>query len=207
MELNVLLTTIVQIFAILNPISVMPTFLSLTEGRDDEEVQNIVKTVTVAMLLLMVLFSVTGKFLLMVLGVTVTGMKIGGGIILTVLAVDMLQGMPRTKEVEEEELAVVPLTTPLLVGPGTMTTILVLSTEYTARYGFATASAVLVISSVVVTALTHLILSNSSRIRRVLGINGLRGLSRFMAIIVAAVAADMLTSGLTDWLTEIGMVG
>ncbi len=205
MNLYILFTTIIQIFAILNPISVMPTFLSLTEGRKSEDVHRIVKTVTIAMLLLMSLFSLTGKFLLTLLGVTLTGMKIGGGLILAVIAVDMLQGMPRTKGVEEEELAVVPLTTPLLVGPGTMTTILVLSTEYTAKYGFLSASAILLTSSVVVTLLTHLILSHSSKIRDILGMNGLRGLSRFMAIIVAAVAADMITSGLADWLSEIGL--
>ena len=193
-----------QIFAILNPLSVVPTFLSLTEGRNDEEVRRIVKVVSVAIFLMMLLFSALGKVILMILGVTVTGLKIGGGIILTVLAIDMLQGMPRTKEVEEEELAVVPLATPLLMGPGTMTTILVLSTEYTSRYGFLAANSILFASSAVVTAATYLILMHSSRLRSVLGVNGLRGLARFMAIIVAAAAADMLTSGVADWISGLG---
>ncbi len=204
MDLQILVVSTMQIFAILNPISVVPTFLSLTEGRDDEEVRRIVKVVSIAIFLMMLLFSALGKVILLVLGVTVTGLKIGGGIILMVLAVDMLQGMPRTKEVEEEELAVVPLATPLLMGPGTMTTILVLSTEYTSRYGFLAANSVLLLSSAIVTAATYLILMHSSKLRSLLGVNGLRGLARFMAIIVAAAAADMLTSGVSDWVSSLG---
>ncbi len=204
MDLQIFVVSTMQIFAILNPISVVPTFLSLTEGRDDEEVRRIVKVVSIAIFLMMLLFSALGKVILMVLGVTVTGLKIGGGIILTVLAVDMLQGMPRTKEVEEEELAVVPLATPLLMGPGTMTTILVLSTEYTTKYGFLAANSVLFASAVLVTAATYLILMHSSKLRSLLGVNGLRGLARFMAIIVAAAAADMLTSGVADWISSLG---
>ncbi len=204
MDPQTLIVSTMQIFAILNPLSVVPTFLSLTEGRNDEEVRRIVKVVSVAIFLMMLLFSALGKVILMILGVTVTGLKIGGGIILTVLAIDMLQGMPRTKEVEEEELAVVPLATPLLMGPGTMTTILVLSTEYTSRYGFLAANSILFASSAVVTAATYLILMHSSRLRSILGVNGLRGLARFMAIIVAAAAADMLTSGVADWISGLG---
>ncbi len=204
MDPQTLIVSTMQIFAILNPLSVVPTFLSLTEGRNDEEVRRIVKVVSIAIFLMMLLFSALGKVILMILGVTVTGLKIGGGIILTVLAIDMLQGMPRTKEVEEEELAVVPLATPLLMGPGTMTTILVLSTEYTSRYGFLAANSILFASSAVVTAATYLILMHSSRLRSILGVNGLRGLARFMAIIVAAAAADMLTSGVADWISGLG---
>ena len=204
MDPQTLVVSTMQIFAILNPLSVVPTFLSLTEGRNDEEVRRIVKVVSIAIFLMMLLFSALGKVILMILGVTVTGLKIGGGIILTVLAIDMLQGMPRTKEVEEEELAVVPLATPLLMGPGTMTTILVLSTEYTSRYGFITANSILFASSAVVTAATYLILMHSSKLRSVLGVNGLRGLARFMAIIVAAAAADMMTSGVADWISKVG---
>ncbi len=204
MDPQTLIVSTMQIFAILNPLSVVPTFLSLTEGRNDEEVRRIVKVVSIAIFLMMLLFSALGKVILMILGVTVTGLKIGGGIILTVLAIDMLQGMPRTKEVEEEELAVVPLATPLLMGPGTMTTILVLSTEYTSRYGFLAANSILFASSAIVTAATYLILMHSSRLRSFLGVNGLRGLARFMAIIVAAAAADMLTSGVADWISGLG---
>lgn len=199
MDPQIFIVSTIKIFAILNPISVVPTFLTLVEGRKDEDVRRIVKSVAMVIFLMMLTFSALGNVILMVLGVTVTGLKIGGGIILIVLAIDMLQGMPRTKMVEGEELAVVPLATPLLMGPGTMTTILVLSTEYNSKHGFILASSVLFAASAIVTIMTYLILIHSSKLRSVLGVNGLKGLARFMAIIVAAAAADMIASGVSDW--------
>lgn len=135
MELAEVGVSATQIFAILNPISVIPIFLSLTEGRGEAELRRVIKVTSITIFAMMVLFSVAGDLILGTLGITVRGLKLGGGAILLVLAVDMLQGMPRTKSVEEEELAVVPLATPLLMGPGTMTTILLLSSKYSREYG------------------------------------------------------------------------
>ncbi|ACB07314.1 MAG: MarC family protein [Candidatus Korarchaeum sp.] len=190
----------IQIFAILNPISVIPIFLSLTEGRDEGEVRRIVGVVSVAIFIMMSIFSLAGELILKLMGISVRGLKIGGGAILMVLAVDMLQGMPRTKSVEEEELAIVPLSTPLLVGPGTMTTILLLSNKYSGTYGYLCSSLILTLASALVTVASYLILRNSGKLRKVLGVNGLRGLGRFMAIIVAATAADMISSGILDFI-------
>ncbi|MEM0017673.1 MAG: MarC family protein [Candidatus Korarchaeum sp.] len=200
MELAEVGVSATQIFAILNPISVIPIFLSLTEGRGEAELRRVIKVTSVTIFAMMVLFSVAGDLILGTLGITVRGLKLGGGAILLVLAVDMLQGMPRTKSVEEEELAVVPLATPLLMGPGTMTTILLLSSKYSREYGYLASSLMLVAASLIVTVLTYLILVNSRRLRGLLGMNGIRGLGRFMAIIVAATAADMISSGLLDLL-------
>jgi len=190
----------IQIFAILNPISVIPLFLSLTEGRDESEVRRIVGVVSIAIFIMMSIFSLAGDLILNLMGISVRGLKIGGGVILMVLAIDMLQGMPRTKSVEEEELAIVPLSTPLLVGPGTMTTILLLSSKYSRTYGYLCSSLILILASALVTIASYLILRNSEKLRKILGVNGLRGLSRFMAIIVAATAADMITSGISDFI-------
>ena len=198
MDLAEVGTSAVQIFAILNPISVIPVFLSLTEGRSETEVKKIVRVVSVAIFLMMAVFSFAGELMLKLLGITVTGLKVGGGAILMVLAVDMLQGMPRTKSVEEEELAIVPISTPLLVGPGTMTTILLLSSKYSKIYGHLGSALMLIIASLTVALASYFILANSSKLRKLLGLNGLRGLSRFMAIIVAASAADMIISGISD---------
>ncbi|MEM0268923.1 MAG: MarC family protein [Candidatus Korarchaeum sp.] len=200
MELAEVGVSATQIFAILNPISVIPIFLSLTEGRGEAELRRVIKVTSITIFAMMVLFSVAGDLILGTLGITVRGLKLGGGAILLVLAVDMLQGMPRTKSVEEEELAVVPLATPLLMGPGTMTTILLLSSKYSREYGYLASSLMLVAASLIVTVLTYLILVNSRRLRGLLGMNGIRGLGRFMAIIVAATAADMISSGLLDLL-------
>ncbi|HDI86608.1 MAG TPA: MarC family protein [Candidatus Korarchaeota archaeon] len=194
----------VQIFAILNPPSVIPTMLSLTEGMSLSERRAIVKTASVTIFALMAAFALVGREFLTFMGLSVSGLKLGGGVLLMVLSVDMLKGVPRTREVEKEELAVVPLATPLLVGPGTITTVLVLSATLPSEVGGRLeGTAVLLAAIALVVGATHFLLRHSLQLVRVLGVNGTRALGRFMAIIIAGVAAEMMHSAVVDWVGEI----
>jgi multiple antibiotic resistance protein len=191
----ILITTISQIFAILNPISVIPTFLALTHEMDSSKRCKIINQSTITIFLLMILLAIAGSVILDFLKISIYSLQIGGGIILIVIAIDMLGGMPRTKQVEnEEEIAIVPIATPLLVGPGTITTIIVLSRTIPLIY--------LLISIVVVTIITYLLLRGSQLLVKILGINGVRAMGRFMTIIIAAFAAQLLYDGITGWLSS-----
>ena len=109
------------------------------------------------------------------------------------IAIGMLGGLPRTKSLESHtEVAIVPIATPLLVGPGTMTTIIVLSGIVPLL--------LLIISIFVVAFITYLLLRYSDILVRVLGRNGIRAMGRFMTIIIAAFAAQLIYSGVTEWL-------
>jgi multiple antibiotic resistance protein len=187
-----------QIFAILNPLSVLPTFMSLTDNLATEETHRIVRNSSVAVLIIMLLLAVGGNYILGFFHVGIAGLQVGGGILLMSIAVEMLGGLPRTKSLESHtEVAIVPIATPLLVGPGTMTTIIVLS---------ATASIVaLIISIFAVSALTFLLLRYSNILVRILGRNGTRALGRFMTIIIAAFAAQLIYSGISEWLRSWGV--
>jgi multiple antibiotic resistance protein len=188
-----------QIFAILNPISVLPTFLTLTESLDPKKRHRIVRNSCIAVLVIALLLAIGGDYILSFFSVGIPGLEIGGGILLFSIAIEMLGGLPRTKSVESsEEVAIVPIATPLLVGPGTMTTIIVLS---------ATASILsLVISILIVTSLTYILLRYSELMVRVLGTNGTRALGRFMTIIIAAFAAQLIYAGVSQWLRSWGFI-
>ena len=121
------LSTAIQLFAIMNPISVIPIFLSFTSQLENEERKKIVNTATTIVIALLFVFSLFGILILEALNVSVASFQLGGGVLLMVLAIDMLSGLSRSKSVELDQVAVVPLATPLLVGPGTMTTLIVLS--------------------------------------------------------------------------------
>ena len=113
-----------RLYAVLDPLAVIPIYLSMTSGMEEDEREALLRKVMVFMVLVLTLVSLSGGSILTALGVTVSGFKMGGGVLLLVLAVDELGRGPRTKEVSEEEaavLAIVPLGTPLLVGPGTLT--------------------------------------------------------------------------------------
>jgi multiple antibiotic resistance protein len=188
-----------QIFAILNPISVLPTFLTLTEDMEPDERHRIVRNSCITVLIIALILAIGGNYILSFFSVGIPGLEIGGGVLLMSIAVEMLGGLPRTKSFEShDEVAIVPIATPLLVGPGTMTTIIVLS---------ATVSIVaLVVSILIVTIATYLLLRYSEVLVRVLGVNGTRALGRFMTIIIAAFAAQLIYAGLTQWLRSWGFI-
>lgn len=188
-----------QIFAILNPISVLPTFLSITDEMDPDERHRIVRNSSITVLIIALALAIGGNYILSLFSVGIPGLQIGGGVLLMVIAAEMLGGLPRTKSLESnEEIAIVPIATPLLVGPGTMTTIIVLSATIPIL--------VLILSIVIVTTLTFLILRYSEILVRVLGSNGTRALGRFMTIIIAAFAAQLIYAGLSEWLRGWGII-
>jgi len=188
-----------QIFAVLNPVGVIPTFLSLTEGMDPEKRHKIVRQSIITVLILAVILSIGGSFILEFFRVSIFSLQIGGGVLLMVIAIDMLSGLPRTKAVEsQEEVAIVPIATPLLVGPGTMTTLIVFSKTVSMLH--------LLVSIILVSLTSYLLLRYSELLIRVLGINGIRAISRFMTIIIAAFAAQLLYGGFTGWLTSWGLI-
>jgi len=185
------LATTIQLFAIMNPISAVPIFLSFTSQLENHERQKIVNTTTTIVIALLFIFSLFGLLILEALNVSVASFKLGGGLLLMVLAIDMLGGLSRSKSVELDEVAVVPLATPLLVGPGTMTTLIVLSGTQ--------AIINVLIGALIAAAGVYLTLRFSPLLVSLLGKNGVQAVSRLMAVIIAAIAAQMIYSALVTW--------
>ncbi len=184
-----------QIFAILNPVSVIPTFLSLTDEMGSGEKHRIVLQSTIAVIVIGILLAIGGNYILSFFHVSIAGLQVGGGILLMAIAIEMLGGLPRTKSLESrEEVAIVPIATPLLIGPGTMTTIIVLS---------ATAPLIpLILSILIVGAVAYATLRYSDLLARVIGRNGTRAVGRFMTIIIAAFAAQLIFAGISSWIGQ-----
>jgi len=181
----------IQLFAIINPLSALPTFLIFTEGLSESNRRKVVNTTTLIVLALVFSFALFGQLILTALQVTVESFELGGGLLLMVIAIDMLGGTVRTKTVDMNQVAIVPLATPLLVGPGTMTTLIVLAgTQYLID---------ILIGGVIAATAVYLVLRHSNRISTVIGKNGVLAGSRLMAIILAAIAANMIHGALVAW--------
>ena len=142
-------------------------------------------------LTLLLLFAIFGQLVLSALEISVTNFRLGGGVLLLILAVDMLGGMPRSKSIDIKQAAVVPLATPLLVGPGTMTTLIVLSNS----------SAIInvILGGLIAIIGVYLTLRFAPILVSALGNNGIQATSRIMAVIIAAIASQMIHSALLDW--------
>ena len=184
-----------QIFAIMNPLGVIPIYVGLTEDIESSERKRLVNHVFLVCTALIIIFTIGGKWILEFFGISVSAIRFGGGILLIAIAIDMLGGLPKTKKVEIDELATVPLATPLLVGPGTIATLLLLITRYPLYE--------VLIGSIGVVATTHLLFTYSDKVVTYLGKSFIRSLSRVMAIIVAAVASEMMFSAINDWYNKI----
>jgi len=190
-NLSAVLSTAIQLFAIMNPVSAIPIFLSFTSRLENGERKKIVNTATTIVVALLFVFALFGLLILDALNVSVSSFKLGGGVLLMVLAIDMLSGLSRSKSVELDQIAVVPLATPLLVGPGTMTTLIVLSGTHPIIN--------VLIGAIVAAAGVYLTLRFSPLLVSLLGKNGIQTVSRIMAVILAAVAAQMIYSALYEW--------
>ena len=120
---------LVGVFVIVNPFGNVPIFISLTSRLTSEERRNaIIKSMIIATAILLV-FALIGKVLFDLLNVTLDSLRIAGGLLMLAIAFDMLMGKSPASRIDEaeerESVAVTPMATPLLAGPGAMTTVMI----------------------------------------------------------------------------------
>ncbi len=185
------LNTLIQLYAIINPFTVLPTFIAFTSDLNESGRIQVLQTTLTIVLALLFSFALFGTLLLRALNVSVASFQLGGGVLLMVIAIEMLGGSARNKSVDTNQIAIVPLATPLLVGPGTMTTLIVLtSTEPVIN---------VLVGGLLAAIATYLTLRVAPYLMRVLGPNGIQAVGRLMAIVLAAVAANMILNSLYSW--------
>lgn len=198
MTFNDIIIDAIKIFAVLNPISILPIFLTLSQTRTEVEKQKIViSAVTVAFAISIIVIFI-GKYILEFVGITLDSFRFAGGILLLLSAIDMFSGIARGKKPDPEsegmgllEIATVPLATPLLLGPGTITLLLTISYNVTIFDVLISTSLAMIISGV--------ILSLGVFIKRIIHDSGIKLLSRLMALLVASVAIELMHTTLLAW--------
>lgn len=180
-----------QIVAIMNPFSILGNYLTLTEGIRKETRARILNTAIIAITIIGLVFIGAGNLILRFYHLSVMAIKFGGGVLLMVIAIDMMSGMPRSKTVDKREIAVVPLATPMMVGPGTLTVLIYLGTIMPLSH------AILGFLAGVLTV--YLTLAASGYFIKLLGRTGVKALSRFMSLILASIAAQMMYDAVAGW--------
>jgi len=197
--LILLLSYFTQLIAIMNPFSAIPTFMSLTEGLDHCKRREIVKKAFFAGLVLVIVFTLVGKYILEAFNISVASLRVGGGIILMTIAIDMLGDDVRTKRMHPGDIAVVPIATPLVIGPGTITTILLITTSNPSPLNIL----IVLAAGVLACIATFLILALSDALTRLLSTSTVRAIGRFMALIIAGVAVEMMVYGIYQFYVEL----
>ena len=188
-DLYLFLQAFFLLFSILNAVGNAPIFLLMTADMADKRKRIISESVFIAFVIL-IIFAYLGWFIFQLLGTTIDDFKIAGGIILFIIAFDYLrEARSKVKSIDSSEIAAFPLATPLLAGPGAISTVMILMNP---PYGPLITSVVIVSNCL----LAWLILMQGEIIRRILGKNGTRVLTRIMGLLIAAIAVTFVREGI-----------
>ena len=190
--LEVFFLAFIPLFVAVDVFGVLPLFVALTEKLDGAERKRLTVQATATAFFISLVFLVAGKILFGFLGITESDFRVGGGVVLLVLAVNDLLFSHEDKRTPGSMPGVVPLGIPLIMGPAALTTIMVLVQTY--GYGWAIAS--LFANMFIV----WLVFSQSSRITQALGKPGSRAIAKVAALFLAGIAVMMIRSGIQSML-------
>ncbi|MEH6659500.1 MarC family protein [Leeuwenhoekiella marinoflava] len=183
-------------FAIMNPLSNIPIFISLTEGATREEKQNVNKRAVLVAFIIITIFVLLGKFIFGLFGITIPAFKITGGILIFYVGFEMLQSKKsNVKHLKEpnfdENIAVSPLAIPILAGPGTIVT----ATNFVSNPSYVNIGLVILIFGLMC-LLTYIAFSLSDFIARKIGGNVISVIGKIMGLIIAIIGTTMVIQGI-----------
>lgn len=200
--LRQLLNDTIAIFTIMNPLSVGVIMLSLLdEDVERKEIRQVAQKAAKAVLLAMLIIFGAGIYIFDFFGIAPSGLKVFGGIILLLMAFNMVQGNGKrvnhtSRDAEaaqdREDISIVPLAIPVAVGAGLTTTLITMSVEAELWTEYLSAGVAILICS----GAFLLILQRMPWIKKALGVNGIRIFNRLMGLIVGALASQMIINGL-----------
>jgi len=180
--------TFVPLFIVIDALGNLPFVISLSEGMSREERRKMIHIATVTATIVGLVFLFLGQLILQVLDISVGSFAIAGGLILLILSIKYMTTGKMVEAIKEEMVAVVPIGTPLTVGPATITSLLLLATQFPLY--------MVLISFTLNMLITWAILLSSNQIVRFMGKGGLKAVSRVFSLLLAAIAVNMIIHGL-----------
>jgi multiple antibiotic resistance protein len=197
-----LITSFVTLFVIIDPIGLTPIFLALTQGATARERRSIALRSALTAMFLLALFTAFGEAVLGFAGISMAAFRVAGGVLLFLTALDMLferrtkrrenQGEEAT---EVEDPSIFPMSIPLIAGPGSIATVILLAGQKPGLEGFA-----LVMCVVIAVLLLMLAMFLASGLfERALGKTGINVVTRLLGMLLAALSVQFVLDGLRDF--------
>ena len=200
------LLCLTSFFTLTNPLSIMPIFLTMTDGFSDMERKAIVKRATIVSFITLVMFAVSGQLLFKFFGISTNGFRVVGGVIFFAIGWDMLQARITKVKLKEDEIktyakdiSITPLAIPMICGPGSITNAIVLMEEADTFW----MQIVLIASIAIAYLLTFIILRAATRINKIIGETGNNVMMRLMGLILMVIAIEFFVSGIKPILIDI----
>ena len=207
------LKPLITLLAIVNPLAIVPFYIHYTQGFDREQRIRTIWVASFGAFVVIATSALLGLQILEFFSISLASFQVGGGMLLLTSALNMLNAQPaeaktNTHELEDgvekaamgASIAVVPLTIPLLTGPATMSTVVIYADKAKTFLQLGT----LVGYGVVVALATALCFSAAQPIARVLGKTGINVMTRLMGLILAALAVEVMSDGLTKLFPALG---
>lgn len=207
------LKPLITLIAIINPLAIVPFFIHYTQGFDEEQKAQTIRTAAFSAFVVIAGCALIGLQVLDFFNISLESFQVGGGLLLLISAMNMLNARPAEARPNEPALedgaekaamgnsiAVVPLTIPLLTGPAAMSTVVIYADQSTSIWQHLA----LVGYGVVVAAAVWGSFSMAQPIARVLGKTGINVMTRLMGLILAALAVEVMAGGLIKIFPALG---
>jgi multiple antibiotic resistance protein len=194
------MTILIPLLIIMDPLGNLPFFLLFTRQNSPSEKRRMAATACGAACMILIFFGLTGDSVLHFFGIGLPAFQLAGGFIFLIYSLQMLRLIPsgiKTSEEEEQEgvtkenVALVPLATPLLAGPGAITAVLVWQQSPDSATNI-----VLLLSAIIIACLiVYCVFRFGEGIRKVMGVGGIRVVTRIMGLLLAVIAVQFMVGG------------
>ncbi len=206
------LSTFFTLLVVVDPPAVIPVFLAMTHDQDEASRRATARRAAVVALVVLLAFATLGGVVFSWLGISMPAFRVAGGVLLLLLAIDMLRAQPsrqtttpeeQREGIEKEDVSIFPLAIPMLAGPGATSTVMVQISRTKTFLEFA----IVAISIGVVCLLCGLALGAAAFLAKRLGKTGLNVLQRVMGLILAAAAVEFVLDGLVEFARGRALLG
>lgn len=208
MILSLFITSFISLFALINPLSALPVFISLTNGNTNEWRDSQIRKTCMYIIIICVSSYFIGEHILNFFGISINALKIAGGIIISRSGFLLLNAQHKKdvsdkikeESMEKEDISFSPLAMPLLSGPGSMSLLINMSIE---NHGMLSKNLVIVAAIIAVVICIYIIFSIAPKILKRTGQAGLTSISKIMGFLVLAIGIEMTVGSLSDMLKPV----
>jgi multiple antibiotic resistance protein len=188
---NRVLTSTIQLLAVVEPFGIIPILINLTKKMEKETSKALSKSAAVTSAILLIIFGVAGTQILSTFGITLNSFMVAGGTLLFIMSLEIIRhGELRNLESGLQGTGIVPIAFPLIAGPGAITSVIISQQKV--------GLIVTLLSIILVISITYLVLRSINPIYRILGNRGSEVISRIFAVILTAIAIQYIVEGLRN---------
>lgn len=192
------LFSFVSLFAVVEPLGLIPMYVSMTSGLTPAQQRSVARRSCLVAFITLLAFSLSGHFIFRFFGISIESLRIVGGVIFFVIGYEMLQARPTSTAVETDkpsvdgDIALTPLGIPMIAGPGAIANVIVLWNDA----GTTLRKSAMLVGMTGVVVTTLLILLGARRVARFLGESGNKVMLRLMGMITMVIAVEFFFAGL-----------